>query len=87
MGLRQTFKFLSRFGIVPGEFLGSTDPVRLGTEEMLVPDSALGISGSLFPQIHGFFSVVADNSRLILRWIERGHFDRLYRLRTAGSGE
>ena len=52
MGFSQTFQILSRCGIVLRELLGSTDPVRLRAEEMLVPDGALGKRGSLLPQVH-----------------------------------
>lgn len=87
MGFSQTFQLLSRCGIVLREVPGSTDPVRLRAEEMLIPDGALGKRGSLLPKVHGLASVIADNGHLILRWIERGHIERHNRLCAAGSGK
>lgn len=87
MGFSQTFQILSRCGIVLRELPGSTDPIRLRAEEALVSDDALGKRGSLLPQVHSLASVVADNGHLILRWIERGHVNRLNRLCAAGNGK
>ena len=66
MGFSPTFQILSRDGIVLRELQGSTDPVRLRAEEMLIPNSALGNQAGLFPQDHGLISVVAGNVHLIL---------------------
>ena len=87
MGFSSTFQILSRYGIVLRELQGSTDPVRLRAEEMLIPNSALGNRAGLLSQDHGLVSVVAGNGHMILRWTEIGCVDFRSRLRAAGSGE
>jgi hypothetical protein len=87
MGFSPTFQILSRYGIVLRELQGSTDPVRLRAEEMLIPNSALGNRAGLLPQNHGLVSVIAGNLHMILRWTEGGCVDFRCRLRATCSGE
>ncbi len=61
-----SFQILSRDGVVLRQLPGSTDPVRLRTEELFISYSTLGYRGSLLFEDHRLGSIVTDYGLLIL---------------------